>query len=148
MEALYRLHCDCGAVALRLRGRPRGSVYCHCRSCRLLYGVPLLSASVWPASALRREVAHNVSLIAHRLPGRRIWRYHCAACGRLVHGRNRHGDIVIPSERFRALYGDTLPAVLQPTAHCFYEQRVVDIADDLPKHGAGTGGAFPAAADD
>ncbi|RJS92270.1 aldehyde-activating protein [Salinisphaera sp. Q1T1-3] len=99
-----------------------------------MYGVDLFNASAWPSEAIKRRVGTGADLIAHRQFGRRMWRYHCSNCGRLVHGRNRRGHIVIPNERFRAANEDSLPERVQPSVHLFYAQRVVDIADALPKH--------------
>ena len=134
LATIYHLACDCGAVELDVSGTPVVSAYCHCRSCREMYGVEMLSASAWTSDAVTRRVATGTDLIAHRQPGRRMWRYHCAACGRLVHGRNRHGYLVIPTQRFRVAGDDRLPGPLEPTAHLFYDQRVIDIGDELPKH--------------
>lgn len=140
MANVYELSCDCGAVALIARGAPEVSAYCHCESCRRLYGVEVFSASAWSNEAIKRRVLDaDATLIGHRLLGRRMWRYHCSKCGRLMHGRNRHGHIVIPNERFREAADGCLPPPLAPTAHFFYNERVLDIADDLPKHAADGG---------
>ncbi|HET7313181.1 GFA family protein [Salinisphaera sp.] len=143
MATVYELSCDCGAVRLVARGEPIVSAFCHCESCRKLYGVEVLSASAWPNEAIKRTVSDEATLIGHRLAGRRMWRYHCSHCGRLVHGRNRRGYIVIPNERFREAGRGRLPAGVAPSEHFFYNQRVLDIADDLPKHAADTGGVYP-----
>ena len=136
MATVYELSCDCGATRLTARDAPIRSTYCHCESCRELYGVEILSASAGPNDAVKRTVSGDATLIGHRLAGRRMWRYHCSECGRLMHGRNRDGDIVIPNERFREAAGGRLPDAVAPVEHRFYNQRVLDIGDDLPKHAA------------
>lgn len=143
MTTVYELSCDCGAIRLDVRGEPTASGYCHCESCRKLYGVEVLLAAAWPNEAVKRRVSDDANLIGHRLIGRRMWRYHCSECGRLMHGRNRRGYIVIPGERFRDAADGRLPAALAPTAHVFYDQRVLDIADDLPKHAGDAGDLYP-----
>lgn len=137
MSEIHEISCDCGAIRLIAYGEPTVSAYCHCEDCRRLYGVEVLSASAWPANGVKRMVSDGAELIAHRLVGRRLWRYHCSCCGRLVHGRNRRDYIVIPNERFRAAAGGRLPNFLVPREHLFYNQRVLDVADDLPKHASG-----------
>ncbi|MGB7756888.1 MAG: GFA family protein [Salinisphaera sp.] len=143
MATVYELSCDCGATRLIARGKPSRSTFCHCESCRRLYGVEVLSASAWPNESVKRTVSDEATLIGHRLAGRRMWRYHCSHCGRLMHGRNRSGEIVIPNERFREAAGGLLPGAVTPAEHLFYNQRVLDIADDLPKHAGDTGDACP-----
>lgn len=143
MATVYELSCDCGATRLIARGDPSRSAFCHCESCRKLYGVEVLSASAWPNESIKRTVSDEATLIGHRLAGRRMWRYHCSHCGRLMHGRNRRGEIVIPNERFREAAGGRLPSAVMPVEHLFYNQRVLDIADDLPKHAGDNGDAHP-----
>lgn len=143
LATIYHLACDCGAIELEVRGEPLTRVYCHCASCREVYGVELLSASTWRTDNVRRRVAPGADLIAHRQPRRRMWRYHCSGCGRLVHGRNRKGHLVIPNERFRMAADDRLPAELAPVAHCFYDERVIDVLDDLPRYAGESEDRYP-----
>lgn len=148
LASVYELSCDCGAIRLIARGEPVLSAFCHCESCRKLYGVEVLSASAWASQVIKRTVSGDATLIGYRLAGRRMWRYHCSDCGRLMHGRNRRGYIVIPNERFRDAAGGHLPDAVAPSEHFFYNQRVLDIADDLPKHAGGTGEVYPATAEE
>lgn len=137
------LACDCGDIQLLVHGQPLLNMYCHCSSCRSLFGLELLSASIWSPEAVERQVAAGAALIAHRQKGRRMWRYHCSSCGRLMQARNRHRHIVIPTACFRQNMGDDLPAYLLPDQHCHYEQRLLSVADDLPKHTIGYETLYP-----
>lgn len=46
-DKTYELSCDCGHVTIAVRGEPKLSLYCHCRSCRALYGADVVPLTAW-----------------------------------------------------------------------------------------------------
>lgn len=131
MSETYELSCDCGHVTMTVRGAPELSLYCHCGSCRALYNTDMLSATGWAEDNV--ELPDASRLFAHRLEGKQMTRYGCPKCGLTMYGRHRPGIPVIPQGVFRRNNGGRLPDALAPTLHLFYGERVLDVADDLPK---------------
>lgn len=131
MSKTYRLACDCGRVTLGAHGAPKMSLYCHCASCRALYGVDVLSATGWAEGDV--SLPPESALFVYKLADKQMTRYGCPHCGMIVYGRHRPGIPVIPHGVFRKAHGGRLPDELAPTLHLFYEERVIDVADDLPK---------------
>lgn len=143
LSTYHELSCDCGDIRLTACGQPLVSGFCHCAACRLAFGVTILSASVWAHEAVKRQVVGDGNLIGYRLSAQGMWRYHCSNCGRLMHGRNRHGHIVIPNERFRESMEGALSPAIEPAEHFHYDQRLLDIADELPRHTQGYDAVYP-----
>lgn len=129
--ATYNLSCDCGAVSLTVQGEPTLTLYCHCGSCRSLYNLDILSATAWSEEAV--TLPPSEAVYEYRLPNKQMKRWGCPQCGTIMYGRHRPGVPVIPNARFRAANGGELPAELEPQLHLFYAERVLDVADDLPK---------------
>lgn len=125
------IQCLCGAVHIELRGEPAARANCHCGSCRDFYGTSMLSATAWPASAVR--VARGaVVTFAH--PAKQMARAFCAGCGETMFGTNRLDMRVVPNSLAARAAGGDLPAALGPTMHLFYRHRVVDVDDRLVKY--------------
>lgn len=135
MNETYELSCDCGQVSMTARGAPELSLYCHCRSCRALYSVDLLSATGWSDDNV--ELPDESKMFVHKLDGKQMTRYGCPNCGMTMYGRHKPGIPVIPHGVFRKANGGTLPAALAPKLHLFYRDRVLDIDDDLEKSQGG-----------
>jgi len=91
----------------------------------------MLSATAWPASAVR-VAKGQVATFTH--PAKQMSRAFCAGCGETMFGINRLDMRVVPNSlAARASCGD-LPASLEPTMHLFYRHRVLDVDDRLTKY--------------
>lgn len=128
----YSLRCDCGAVELRVAGEPVACVYCHCPSCRGFYDLPMLAATAWNPESVT-VAAGDASIRRYQHPEKQMQRHFCPDCGETLFGDNRFGLIVILNSVFEKSLG-ALPDSLQPTMHLFYQDRVVNVADSLPKY--------------
>lgn len=122
--------CPCGAVSFVADGEPVAQGYCHCHSCQKAHAAPLMALALFPADrvSLIGETT-SMSVTGRPYASRRIT---CARCGTRV--------AVIPSgeegERLRGLF----PALCRqtdwfhPTMHLYWEERSIDVRDDLPKY--------------
>ena len=114
--------CYCGKVQVVLRDRPLVAGFCHCRSCRTWHAAPINAWAGWPAAAV--SITGETTVSTHSAASART---SCAACGGIVaNGKPAHGMTVI--------YPNTLNGfAFVPIMHIFYEERVIDMADGLPK---------------
>lgn len=123
-EPLYRGACYCGAVEVEARGAPRTSAYCHCRSCRDWLGAPINAWMIWRSDKV--SITGDVTR-SHKNPSSE--RVACAACGGAVAN-------VKPQIGMTVLFATTLAEAsppFAPTLHIYYDERVMDVADGLPK---------------
>lgn len=134
-EPTYELSCDCGHVTMTAQGKPELSLYCHCGSCRALYGVDILSATGWADDHV--SLPDQAKLFEHKMADKQMRRFGCPKCGMIMYGRHKPGIPVIPHGVFRKNNGGELPAELAPTLHLFYRERVLDVDDALPKSEGG-----------
>lgn len=139
MENTYNVHCDCGAVELVITGQPIVHAYCHCVDCRELLNVPYHAVTAWKSRDVR--IANGVDkLVEYQHPTLDMKRAYCADCGEVLFNTNSMGWRVV-SQWFIAKCSDAgLPPELCSDKHFFYEQRVIDIDDELPKYLRGTDG--------
>ena len=116
--------CYCGAVKVEVEGDPVFTSYCHCHSCRTWHSAPIAALSAWPADAV--TVKGEVVQSRHYDESERTA---CARCG---------GSVLTgkPGLGWRVVYPMTLANTdfkYTPAMHIFYEERVMDINDGLPK---------------
>ncbi|SFL55986.1 GFA family protein [Rugamonas rubra] len=123
--------CLCGKVELALGAAPQARANCHCASCRDFYATPMLAASAWAAADVR-VVKGELRRYAH--PDKQMSRAFCADCGELMFGINRLGMTVLPNGLAARAAGGALPPALAPQMHLFYAERVLEVADALPKY--------------
>ncbi len=139
MTRTYRVQCGCGAVQLSFGGRPIVHAYCHCVDCRDLLNVPLHAVTAWRDTDVT-VIDPNHRLTEYQHPELDMKRMFCADCGEVLFNTNSPGWRVI-SQRLIAKCNDgDLPEELRSNKHFFYEQRVIDIDDGLPKFVRGSDG--------
>ena len=138
-EKQYHVHCDCGAVELTLRGAPIVHASCHCQDCRDLLNIPFNALDAWDGDVA--EVTRGREhLIEYPYPGKAMKRYTCRECGATLCNTNAYDWAVVSQALIRKCNGDLLPGELASDKHFFYEERVVDIRDALPKYLKGVDG--------
>ncbi|HLW22758.1 MAG TPA: GFA family protein [Steroidobacteraceae bacterium] len=69
--------CLCGAVRYRVRGEPRSSALCHCRSCRRASGAPTVAWVTFARSEF--EIVAGAPERFESSPG--VLRQFCGRCG-------------------------------------------------------------------
>ena len=123
-DEIYEGSCYCGAVTVKVSGPPAASAYCHCHSCRKWHAAPVNAWSIWPDDAVDfsgEMIVTDVNDASQRIS--------CTRCGGGVANRK-------PTVGMTVVYPMTLAgsgAPYQPMGHLFYPERVLDIADGLPK---------------
>ena len=116
--------CYCGAVEVVVSGPPAVSGLCHCHSCRKWHSAPINAFSVWPQDKVKVTgdlITSNKDPVSERMT--------CSKCGGCV----ANGK---PTLKMVVVYSQTLADAgfkYEPGFHIFYDERVMDIADGLPK---------------
>lgn len=132
MTKQYQVQCGCGAVSLIMTGTPRVHALCHCEDCRDLLNIPYHSVVAWDADDLRIESGEEHTA-TYNHPTLEMTRVFCTQCGDTVYNTNAMDWKVTSQHLIRKNYDGELPEEFMPTAHFYYNERVIDIDDDLPK---------------
>ena len=132
MSKKYSAHCNCGAVELEMTGTPRVHAYCHCEDCRTLLDVPYHSITAWDADKVR-ITAGAEDTIEYKHPTLEMTRVFCRNCGETLYNTNAMGWRLVSQLLIRKCNNDELPQELESNAHFYYDRRIVDIDDRLPK---------------
>ncbi len=116
--------CYCGAVQVTVTGPPVAAGYCHCESCRKWHAAPINAWSAWPQQNV--EIKGDVITSSKTEKTRRK---SCSVCGGCVANE-------LPGPGMIAVYPMTLFGSdyrFEPTMHLFYDERVMDVSDGIPK---------------
>ena len=132
MSNEYQVSCDCGAVELVMTGEPRVHAFCHCEDCRALLDVPYHSVLAWDAEKVKISSGEEKA-VEYKYPTLEMTRVFCKECGETVYNTNAMGWRLVSQLLMRKCHNDELPAGLESNAHFFYDRRIVDIDDQLPK---------------
>ena len=124
--------CPCGAVRYPVRGDPLFRILCHCSICRRFNDAPYADVLVYRAAAVEQPEPGSVSFDTYRPPPN-VQRGRCVRCRQaaieLFAAPLLPRLVMVPARVFPT--PETLPA---PIGHMFYEGRVADVDDGLPKH--------------
>jgi hypothetical protein len=124
-ESEYRGRCFCGAVELRVVGKPASAGYCHCTSCRQWSAAPVNAFTLWAPNAL--SVTRGAELVGAYHKTDRSIRKWCTACG--GHLFTEH-----PGWGLIDLYAAVIPELpFRPEVHVNYAETVLPMRDGLPK---------------
>jgi len=135
----YTIHCECKAVQAKLVGEPIVHACCHCTDCRELLDIPFHSVTAWKADSLT-FVSGKDHVVVYQHPTLNMQKHFCATCGEVLFNTNGMDWRVVSQLLVAKCNAGDLPEELRSDKHFFYEQRVVDIADELPKYLRGTNG--------
>ena len=127
----YNVNCECGSVQLELTGEPRVRGTCHCEDCRDLLNTPYHMVNAWMPEQVKTKKGED-KLVHHQHPSLRMQRVQCSNCGEVLYNTNAAGWKVMSQLLVAKNYGE-IPQELQSQMHFFYDRRIVDVADDLPK---------------
>ena len=155
-DLVHRGGCFCGSVRYEVTGKPILSAYCHCSLCQRLNGMwrdmfwfqsqshtcSLAAAFIltvhFPASCVRWiHPEPQADALASYSVSTKPWklRWRCRICGCTVATHNTRQDkwSVYGAHFDRNASGIIGWDTIRPTAHIFYETRLVDVQDDLGK---------------
>lgn len=139
MTVAYVARCTCGAVELSINGRPIVHAFCHCVDCRELLNLPYHPVTAWLAEDVSISDPSG-KLTEYEHSELEIKRMFWSDCGEVLFNTNSTGWSVISKHLIAKCNDGELPEELRSNKHFFYEQRVIDIADGLPKFLRGSDG--------
>ena len=124
--------CSCGATSFQALGEPLFRFYCHCTLCQQFYDAPFGDIVVYRAEDVALPPPETVIFDTYRPPPN-VQRGKCATCGQpavsVFATRLLPKLVTVPRRMFRP------DAELQsPIGHGFYDTRVSDAKDSLPKY--------------
>ena len=92
----------------------------------------------WKEEDVSVDASDALSVFQH--PTLRMQKYFCTQCGDVLFNTNGMSWRVVSQLLIARSNDGNLPEELSSLRHFFYEQRVVDVDDDLPKYMRGTDG--------
>lgn len=129
--------CFCGAVAIDATGEPLEAGYCHCSSCRLHAGAPLVAFTLWRSECV--VIVRGNEFLGGFAKTEMSHRRFCMRCGGKV--MTEHPGMGVTDVPAAVLA--TLDFV--PTVHLNYAEAVLRVRDgllklrDFPAHAGGSG---------
>lgn len=133
--------CFCGAVAIEVAGEPLEAGYCHCSSCRLHSGAPLVAFTLWKSECV--TVVRGTEFLGRFAKTDMSHRRFCMRCGgKVMTEHPGMGCTDVPAAVLAALE-------FVPTVHLNYAEAVLPIRDgltklnDFPAHAGGSGKLVP-----
>ena len=125
MSDSYTGACFCGAIEVRVTGKPEAMGYCHCRSCRSWSGGPVNAFSLWKPENV--EVTKGREHLATYHKTDVSHRQFCDVCG-------GHLMTVHPGFGVIDVFSATIPDLpFAPALHVNYQETVLPMRDGLPK---------------
>ncbi len=125
-------HCSCGKTKFNVSGEPLLRVFCHCTICQEFNQAPYADITLFRAKDVLTPKEHDVELKSYKFPPL-VQRGKCASCGKPAIEYLKIFPIpkliIVPS-----LNIEDKAFVPDPLMHIFYDTRVADIQDELPKH--------------
>jgi hypothetical protein len=117
--------CFCGAVEIRVTGKPAAVGYCHCSSCRQWAAAPVNAFTLWPPSAV--SVTRGSDQLGSYQKTERSIRRWCQACGGHVFTEHPLWGVI-------DVYASTIPDFpFEAKLHVNYAETVLRMRDGLPK---------------
>jgi hypothetical protein len=129
--SLLRGACSCGTCSFEVKGRPLGRVFCHCTICQAFNRQPFADVTFFRTRDVAVSNADQIAFKTWRPPPN-AGRGRCMRCEKPVLEHFGFWPLAltfIPSANFEP--GTPLPP---PQLHLFYERRVADVTDALPRY--------------
>ena len=135
-RAQYNAQCHCGRVTYQVCADPVDAKVCHCRDCQTLHGAPMQWAAIFHKKDIRFtagiEHLRFFSTTHNRFERTLPCKVSCGMCGTPIADEGRNMWLAFPS-LFDFGTPQKIPEAFRPSCHIFYDMRVMDIADGLPK---------------
>ena len=136
----YKGQCYCGSIHFEVKGDPLFTQHCHCRKCRTIASDSENPLDKVGYSFTAAYLAENFKVTEGEDKLISIVRnnsclYLCPQCRALIYGMSEDPDkqdgIGINVNNFQL--AEDIPAGFRPVRHIWYQNRIVDINDELPK---------------
>ncbi|KAJ5908673.1 hypothetical protein N7495_001355 [Penicillium taxi] len=140
-EIKWSAHCQCRKISYSLKQySPIDAKFCHCRTCQVMHGAPYQWAAIFNkddisfdhgcSGLLFYSASHNTQ--ESELP----MKVSCSFCHTLIMDEYDEVCLLFPQLiEFDGTSDDRRKQMnhFKPSCHVFYEQRMLDISDGLPK---------------
>jgi hypothetical protein len=123
--------CHCGKTRFHVRGPPLFRGFCHCTICQAFNQAPFADITLFRGRGVDMPDSTLVEYKTYRAPPA-VQRGKCRSCGRPVVESLR----IFPMPRLIIIpTANILDSVIVPgpSLHIFYDRRVADVDDGLPK---------------
>ena len=123
--------CSCGDTTFDLSGKPLFRAFCHCTICQAYHGRPFADFCFFRKSDMVMPEREKSVYKSHKFPPI-LMRGKCVKCTGTTIEYFRfplNGYVIVPTYNIGG--EDLIPA---PSFHMFYDTRVADIEDQLPKY--------------
>lgn len=123
--AEYTGQCFCGAVEVKVKGKPEAMGYCHCSSCRSWSASPVNAFTLWKPENV--TISRGKDQIGSFAKSETSQRQFCRRCG-------GHVMTIHPTFGLVDVFAATLPSLpFAPQVHVNYSENVIAMRDGLPK---------------
>ena len=120
--------CRCGAIALKITGKPAAQLYCHCDDCQAAHGAAYVASAIYPAAAVEIASGKPAPMVVKATE-----RMRCEDCGTYLFSE-------IARVGLRSVSAYLLPkGAFHPQFHVQCQHAVLPVVDNLPHYKA-----FPA----
>ena len=123
-------NCLCGSVTWAVEEEPVLQLYCHCNSCQKAHSAVLAAVAYFSLEDLSVVGDLKSQSVVER--DFAAVRHSCAQCGsRVMNTPGGEGN-----DYMRGIFPVLCDSQdwFEPSMHIFYEERVIDISDTLPKY--------------
>ena len=131
-QAGMNTHCSCGRVNYNIVGKPLLRAFCHCSICQAVNKAPYADITLFRYRDVVTPGDVNLEFKSHKFPPI-LKRGKCVACDNIAIEYLQLVAIprmvIVPSDNV-----DDKSLIPAPALHIFYESRVADIEDSLPKY--------------
>ena len=132
MASPSNCHCSCGETRFNIVARPLLSAYCHCNICQNFNDAPFADITFFHAKDVIKPADKHIEFKSHKFPPV-LKRGSCQHCGEAaieyLNIPAMPEVVIVPN----AIIQDKA-FTPEPSLHIFYDKRVADIQDTLPKH--------------
>lgn len=130
--------CFCGKVTFIIEAPCLMAFACHCTNCQRLQGAPYTRYAYFPPGAIKPRPGSEEFVVKFN-SSENLARYHCGVCGAPVYGVNSAKGFECMGCPIAALEREPNGKVLNGegiklNGHIFYDTRVADVDDGVPKH--------------
>lgn len=125
--------CHCGKVTITVKGTPISVSICHCTTCQRMNGAP------FGVQSLHSTENFECNTPSDELKGfstsKMVTRYRCPDCGSPVYASLWNGKtFAVPRSMLFQKKDSPNDSAYDPTHHMYYESRIFDVQDALPKY--------------
>ena len=122
--------CLCGAITWKINSEPISQIYCHCDSCQKSHSALMVAVALFQANDVVLT-GETTSFSVSKRQNSAI-RHSCPSCGTRV-ANTPAGE---RNDQLLAMFPSLCSSTkwFLPSMHIFYEDRSIDVSDDLPKY--------------